>query len=247
MTTGLSPYAPIPRWQRGVRAAAIVVSVGIHLVLGTAFVAMPAPVDERTDWVEVLVSPPPPPPVAPPPPEPPKPKPPPKPIKFEDIRPPEPTPTTAPEQPTPPPARRVVSMSRLSANSVAVGGDPSLRVATGETASVGAGNGAPEGDGGGSSRPYGVVAVPPRLKWEPPALDVPEEARKAQVAGTIEVLLDVDASGAVSRARILKDLGFGTGEACAAEWRRSKWKPGEQDGQPVAVTGIRKTCTIRIE
>jgi protein TonB len=98
-----------------------------------------------------------------------------------------------------------------------------------------------------TTRPAASVAVQPKLKWEPPALDVPAEAKEAKVEGVVELVLDLDAAGKVAKVTVVKDLGYGTGAACADAWRRSQWKPAEQDGQPIGVTGIRKICTIRMQ
>jgi outer membrane biosynthesis protein TonB len=92
-------------------------------------------------------------------------------------------------------------------------------------------------------RPYTAVTNAPRLRWSP-TMDVPEDAQKAAVTGLVNVLLDIDEKGKVTRVKVVSDLGHGTGEACADAFRRSQWKPAEQGGSPVAVTGVPQSCLV---
>lgn len=251
----LSPFRPVPAWQRALRASAGILSVLVHVAGAGVLVLKPEAAQKAATWVEMtVVEPKPPPP--PPPPEPEKPPEPPKPekkkvapkeIKFEEIKPPEPQP--APEA-APPPERVVRRVQGLSASSFAAGGTTGLTVRAGNTTTVAAGPetmSLDEAKGPWVPRPYSSVTEAPKLKWQPPALVVPDEAKQAKAQGVVEVKLDVGPDGSVLKVVVVKDLGFGTGAACVDAWRQSKWKPGEVDGQAVAVAGIPKICTIRPE
>ena len=78
-------------------------------------------------------------------------------------------------------------------------------------------------------------------------MEVPKEAQEAEVEGEVRVSFDVGEDGAVLRVRVVRDLGFGTGEACAAAWKLARCVPAKQDGVAVAVTGVPQACTVRIE
>ena len=90
------------------------------------------------------------------------------------------------------------------------------------------------------------MTTPPACNRRP-MMDVPEAAQEAGVEGEIRVSFDVAPDGDVVRVRVLRDLGFGTGEACAAAWKQVKCVPGKQGGVAVAVTGVPQVCTVRIE
>ena len=93
------------------------------------------------------------------------------------------------------------------------------------------------------SRSYASVTVPPKVKIRA-QMDVPAEAKEAGVEGEIRVSLDIDAEGHIVRVRVLSDLGHGTGDACADAWKKSRFSPGSQGGNPVAVTGVPQICQV---
>lgn len=244
----LSPYAPVPGWQRALRSSAFGVSIGVHVFLALFLLSNPAAAQKASQWVEIAINEPKPPPPKPPDPkptepEPTKPKPVPKVIKFEDTTP-NPPPTNAPP---PEPARRVVrQVQGLNANSFAPGASTGLSVRAGNSTGVAAGKDSmslSEASGPFQARPYTAVSKAPRLQWSP-MMDVPEEARKANVKGIVKVVLDLDAKGKVTRVQIIQGLGFGVDEACAAAYRKSQWKPAEQDGVAVAVIGVPESCAV---
>ncbi|MFZ5477140.1 MAG: energy transducer TonB [Myxococcota bacterium] len=245
----LSPYRPVPRWQRVLRGSAVGVSVAVHVVLGLLAAANPVAAKKASEWVEIAISEPPKPKPEPeePKPEPEKPKPKPKAVKFEEIPPPEVTPP--PEtQPQPSPERVVRRVQGLSASSFANSGAGGFQVKAGNTvATKQSSDTLDPADAGWQARPYTAVSVAPKPKWSPSALEVPEEAKQAKVEGTVHVKLDIDPTGKVMRVAVVSDLGHGTGKACADAWKKSSWKPAEQDGEPVAVLGVPQKCTIQIE
>jgi TonB family protein len=78
-----------------------------------------------------------------------------------------------------------------------------------------------------------------------PVFEAPDDARKANIEGTVQVRLDIDESGKVTSVKVVSAaLGYGVEEACVAAWKRSTWKPAMQDGAPVAITGMPQTCVV---
>ncbi len=249
----LSPYRPVPRWQRVLRSSAVGLSIGVHILLAVFLAANPGAAEKASEWVEVAIQevkppapPVEPPPVEPPPPEPLKPKPAPKAVKFEDTTPAPPTPDAPPPPANEPPKRVVRQVQGLTANSFASTGQTGLSVRAGNTTGVKAGSDTmslAEATGAFEPRPYTSVTTAPRLRWSP-TMEVPEEAQKAGVTGLVNVLLDLDEKGKVVRVKVLSDLGFATGDACAAAFKKSQWKPAEQAGAAVPVTGVPQSCLV---
>lgn len=67
-------------------------------------------------------------------------------------------------------------------------------------------------------------------------LQIPKEAQKNKVNGTVQVQFIVNTGGTISNAKISKGLGYGCDEAAIALVKNMpKWIPGKQDGQTVAV------------
>ncbi len=247
----LSPYRKDPRWQRVLRSSAIGLSVGFHVVLALFLISNPAVAKKASQWVEVAINEPKPPPPPPEPeapkPEPPKPKPLPKVVKFEDTTPTPPPPDAV--APPPEPTRRVVrQVQGLTANSFAPGASTGLSVRAGNSTGVAAGKDTMnlgEAAGPFEARPYTAVSKAPALRWCP-MMDVPDEAKKAGLDGRmVKVLLDLDDKGKVTRVKIVEGLGFGVDEACIAAYRKSQWRPAEQDGTPVAVIGVPQNCLVQ--
>ncbi len=153
----------------------------------------------------------------------------------------EPPPEPPKEKPKP---RRVVQ--GLSASSFAEGSGTGMSVRAGTSTMTKAGKETLEIDQATefSNVPYASVTTPPRMRAVP-EITVPQEAIDNEIEGTWTVVLDVDPSGRVVRARMAKAVGYGIDEACVAAWRASRWKPGKKDGVPVGVTGIPKKCSIK--
>lgn len=64
----------------------------------------------------------------------------------------------------------------------------------------------------------------------------PEEAVKAKVVGRVIVTFVVEKDGSLSDVKVVRDLGYGTGEEAVRVLASSpKWKPGVQNGKPVRV------------
>ena len=247
----LNPFQAQPSSQRMASSAGILVTIGLHAAAALALALNPGLAKKAVTWVEMTVAEPPPAEAPPPEPEAPKEKAKPKKKAPKSVaieqtaeqEAPDPAPDVPPEKQ---PLRRVQG---LSASSFAPGAGTGLAVRAGNTTAIAA-------DGKGmdlseatkfTTRPASAVAVQPKLSWQPSALTVPAEAEAARAQGAIEVRFDVDGTGKVVNMELLRDIGFGTGTSCMDAWRRSTWKPGTHQGEPVTVTGIRKVCTVRIQ
>lgn len=88
---------------------------------------------------------------------------------------------------------------------------------------AGEGTGTIHGNGG---------ATRPRLIYGPDP-EFTEQARKAQVEGTVVLKVTVDASGDVADVKVTKGLGSGLDEKAIEAVRKWKFKPGTEDGTPV--------------
>lgn len=244
MAHDLSPFGR-PVGTGSSRVVAGGATVVFHLLLGLFLALNPDARRASEQWVEMVVQktepPKPPPPPPPPEPEPEKQKPKPKPIDFKDIPktpPPEAPPPDAPT--TPQPVRRVQG---LSASSFAVGAGTGVSVRAGTGLDLAAGKETLSLDDAKAPRSYASVTRPPRARTRP-NMEVPDELKKAGVEGEIKVLLAIGSDGKVKSVKVVKDIGYGSAEACAEAWRRATFVPGEQDGQPVEVTGYPEKCTI---
>ncbi len=247
----LSPFHTTSLRQRLAGSTAVLVTLGLHAAAAVALALNPGLAKKATTWVEMTVAE-----VAEPPPEPaPEPEKPKEKAKAKRKAPKEVAVERTAEQPNPeappdapPETKPLRRVQGLSANSFAPGAGTGFAVRAGNTTAVAA-------DGKGlaledarefTTLPSSAVATPPKLTWQPPVLDVPKEAQDARIQGVVEVMLDVDGAGKAIHVRVLREVGYGTGDACRAAWARSTWKPGLHQGEPVTVTGIRKTCTVRI-
>lgn len=67
----------------------------------------------------------------------------------------------------------------------------------------------------------------------------PQAAIDAGAKGKIELLFMINRKGEISSISVLKDIGYGTGEACVAALKKTKkWKPAIVNGKPVAVNFV---------
>jgi len=66
--------------------------------------------------------------------------------------------------------------------------------------------------------------------------DYPQAAIDAGVNGQVQISFVVERDGSLSSMKVVKDLGYGTGEAALRVLREGdKWSPGIQNGRPVRV------------
>ncbi len=65
-------------------------------------------------------------------------------------------------------------------------------------------------------------------------VDYPEQARKANVEGTVYASFCIDRDGSVSNIKILKDIGYGCGDAVVKMLKSMpRWKPARVRGKNV--------------
>lgn len=251
MRSPLGP--PVPLWRRlAGNSTALGVSVGFHILLGIYLLKDRVSEEQVEQWVEMaIIKQPPPPEPEPEPevvevePEPVKPKPKPKPIEEPvDFK--ETVDEPPPDQPPPdkPRPRRIVQ--GMSANSFAEGAGTGLSANAGTSLGVAQSDEKMEIDDAKewTSLPYASVTVRPKLRNVPP-IQVPQEAIDEEIAGTWNITLTISAEGRVSDLKIPKAIGYGIDQACRDAWMASRWKPGEKDGTPVAVTGLPYKCQIK--
>jgi protein TonB len=65
--------------------------------------------------------------------------------------------------------------------------------------------------------------------------DYTEEARVAQLAGTVVVTAEIGPDGFAHNPRVLRGLGLGLDENAIDAISQWQFKPGAKDGQPVTV------------
>lgn len=192
--------------------------------------------------VEIIDLPPPPPPPPPPeepkpPPEAPKPKPP--PIKTaEKVKPPEELPPP-PNEPPPPEAPKAPVMIGLVGSSTSTAGSFAAPVGNslyGKTDKTAADPSTVKAYAAPKYAPPGTTDTDPERIGEDCRDAYPEEARKADVEGTVVLRLMIDEQGNVADVRVLSGPGYGLNEAAAKAIRRCRFKPATRDGQPVGTS-----------
>jgi len=74
------------------------------------------------------------------------------------------------------------------------------------------------------------------MRWVAAHYILPDEALKRGVAGLVEINFVVEVDGSLTDIKIVRDLGFGTGNSAIGLLQMSpKWRPGEINGKPVRV------------
>ena len=67
-------------------------------------------------------------------------------------------------------------------------------------------------------------------------IEYPEQAQKANIEGKVFVRFSVEKDGSVSNIRILRDIGYGCGDAVVKMLKSMpRWKPARVDGKNVRV------------
>ncbi|MFH1466787.1 MAG: hypothetical protein ABIO70_20545 [Pseudomonadota bacterium] len=252
MNTGCEDLlSPRPAWQAWLRAVALPVSIGFHVLVALFLISRPEPVRAAAQWVEMAVVKPPPVVEQPPPepkPEPPRPKRERKPeaVSFKDTVPePPPDAKEAPDADQEP-QRVVRRVQGLSASSFAQGSGTGVSVRRGTTTGVAATDetmGLDE-QAGFQLLPVATVTTQPRGCTRPP-VEVPKEAIDAEYEGTLRMSLDLDDAGRVIGVRFLDHASYGVEDACEAAARAMRCRPARQGDTPVPVTGMPHRCTIK--
>lgn len=65
--------------------------------------------------------------------------------------------------------------------------------------------------------------------------EYPEQAKAANIHGTVYILAYIDESGVVQKTVVAKGLGYGLDESAAKAVRKTRFKPGKKNGKPVRV------------
>ena len=84
------------------------------------------------------------------------------------------------------------------------------------------------------AQPRRLVVLPEIEEYTTPPL-YSDEARRRGVEGIVTLAFHVDASGGVSRARVLRGLGSGLDQNALVALRQWRFRPGRHDGVPAAM------------
>ncbi|MGA8089442.1 MAG: energy transducer TonB [Terracidiphilus sp.] len=98
---------------------------------------------------------------------------------------------------------------------------------------IGAGPGSGGGYGGGLMNVGGGVSAPAVIHSVQPEFS--EQARSANLQGTVALQLIVDAEGNPQNIRVTRHLGMGLDEKAVEAMRQYKFRPAMYQGHPVAV------------
>jgi periplasmic protein TonB len=238
----MSVAVSVPRYDpTKALAVTLVISFAMHAAyMGTRSGKVPTFIENKAvEMMIVEVKPPPPPPPEPEkPPEPPKPKPPPKIVtKVPDVKPPPeapPPPTQEAPKETPTP---IIAIGISMENTIAGGG---IAAPIGNTLGGAMPKQAPN--------PVEVQAykapkyVPPGGADSDPVAEhevkipYPEEAKRAQIEGTVRLRITVDFEGKVVEVKVLSGPGYGLDEAAREAIKRFKFKPAMKGGEAVSTT-----------
>jgi periplasmic protein TonB len=119
-------------------------------------------------------------------------------------------------------------------------GGPGRGRGLGDGDGLSVGNSKGPGEGTGGEGIYGVhgknVTQPVALSRKDP--EYSEEARKAKLQGTVELSIEISASGQVTNMRVLRSLGLGLDERAMDAVRQWKFRAGTVDGRPVATRAV---------
>ena len=81
----------------------------------------------------------------------------------------------------------------------------------------------------------GVTAPVPIYKPEP---EYSDEARKAKYQGTVQLYVEIDATGRTNNMKVLHSLGLGLDDKAMESVSKWKFKPGTKNGKPVPVMAL---------
>ena len=83
-----------------------------------------------------------------------------------------------------------------------------------------------------------VSKAPVRMNMVKP--EYTKEMKENKASGVVKAKLLIDIDGAVKKAIILQDIGFGSRDAAFEAFKKLKFKPALRDNEPVAVWIIMK-------
>jgi protein TonB len=132
-------------------------------------------------------------------------------------------------------------MPNASNVGVSMGNGNGTGIGSGNGNGIGPGSG---GNTGGGLRKIGGGVSEPVVLYAPDP-EFSEEARKAKVAGTVLVYLQVDTNGRPMHVHVLRGIGLGLDEKAVEAVRQYKFKPAMENGHPVPVEmNVEVTFTI---
>jgi protein TonB len=83
--------------------------------------------------------------------------------------------------------------------------------------------------------PFAQVDGRPEILVEVP-IPYPEEAKRAAIEGDVVLSIDIDETGGVTAAKVLRGPGYGLNEAARDAILKWKFKPASKNGTPTATT-----------
>ncbi|MBD0373883.1 MAG: TonB family protein, partial [Pyrinomonadaceae bacterium] len=81
----------------------------------------------------------------------------------------------------------------------------------------------------------GLRPPAPYRRLRPP---YPETAARAEAEATVDVLVDIDASGEIGRVEVVRWAGFGLDEECVKMIKQMHFRPAMRDGVPVPMRAL---------
>lgn len=149
------------------------------------------------------------------------------------VKPPPDAPPPPPDQP--PPTKPVPQIVGLTLSSTSTAGAFAAPVGNTNMGAVGPTAKPPsEAKAGGGLTPLAEVDSGP-LPLDEVRIPYPTQARADGIEGTVTLMIVVDDTGKVTRARILNGPGHGLNEAALEAIRRFRFKPARQQGRAVSV------------
>ncbi len=209
----------------------ILVSGLLHIALAATVAAIPDREYRTPKWLEMAI-------VVdePPPPPPPEPEPEPEPVPVE----PDAAPIPVIERP---PVDVPRPIQGLSNDSFLPGSSSGLVVRAGNTTALPATKELRSLDEPSEALlvPLAKVTQPPKLRYRP-TLEVPDAVKQGRIEGRVELLLTIDQDGVVLDVQVVTSLSPEADKACVDAMKKSRWKPGDQEGTAVATTQVPSSC-----
>ncbi|MAA77855.1 MAG: hypothetical protein CL916_01240, partial [Deltaproteobacteria bacterium] len=65
------------------------------------------------------------------------------------------------------------------------------------------------------------------------------------IEGTVKIVIDIDENGNVAAARLKKSLHPDADKACLDSWKQARFRPAQQDGEPIGVRNFPRRCRFK--
>ena len=121
-----------------------------------------------------------------------------------------------------------------------------MKVISSTGTDVGGMDGSPNGVEGGTGTgvSYTAVTKQPRLKKRPP-LKIPQEIIDEEIEGVVKIVIDINADGKVTAARVTRSLHPLADKACMKSWKKARFRPAVQDDEFVSITNFPRRCRFK--